>query len=342
MIIHRGGRRRVLRPVDREITRVKLVLLALIMTAAAGMLALFLVNGVQESVLTTSLPSYRVLLNTVPVMVISEPPKNMRPEQETFSVMEVEPIFDSVETVAVVMPENQGPEILIYHTHATEAYLQTNQSQYVESGDWRTKDESRNVVAVGTLLAKTLEESYGRAVLHDTTNHEPPKLSTAYARSLEMMRRYQSAYPSLRVYIDVHRDAYSSTDINNNEPKDYVTIDGQQVARIMFVVGTGKGATGAGFSEMPDFEANYGFADDITEALRKKDARLTRDIRIKTGRYNQHLSPRSLLVEVGHNANTLEQALAAVPYLAAAIDQALHEDVIETAAMLSASVWSPS
>lgn len=342
MIIHRGGRRRVLRPVDREIARVKLVLLALILTAAAGMLALFLVNGVQDSVLTTSLPSYRVLLNTVPIMVISQPSEGSQQEQDRLSVMEVETIFDSVETVAAVLPEAQGPEILIYHTHATEAYLQTTQNQYVESGDWRTKDESRNVVAVGALLAKTLKESYGRAVLHDKTNYEPPKLSTAYSRSLEMMQRYQSANPTLRVYIDVHRDAYSSTDINNNEPKDYVTIDGQQVARIMFVVGTGKGATGAGFSEMPDFDANYGFAEAITEALHAKDARLTRDIRVKTGRYNQHLSPRSLLVEVGHNANTLEQALAAVPYLAAAIDQALREDIIETAAMLSVSVWSPS
>lgn len=342
MIKHRGGRRRVLRPVDREITRAKLVLLALILLAGAGMLALFRINGAQESVLTTALPSYRVLLSTVPVMIVSEPADGASTGPDSFSVMEVETIYDSVETVSAAEPGGQGPEILIYHTHATEAYLQTPAYQYVESGDWRTKDESRNVVAVGALLAKTLEDTYGRSVLHDTTNHEPPKLSTAYSRSLATMQSYQSRYPSLRVYIDVHRDAYSATDIDNNEAKDYVSIDGQQVARIMFVVGTGKGATGAGFNEMPDFDANYGFASAITALLRARDARLSRDIRIKTGRYNQHLSARSLLVEVGHNANTLEQALAAVPYLAAAIDKALSEDAIETAAMLSASVWSPS
>lgn len=332
----------MLRPVDREITRIKLVLLALVLIAATGMFVLFLVNGAEESVLTTALPSYRVLLNTVPLTVIHEPAAGTQREPSRLSVMEVETIYDSVETVAAITPSEQGPEILIYHTHATEAYLQTPENQYVESGDWRTKEEGQSVVAVGALLAKLLEDTYGRAVLHDKTNHEPPKLSTAYSRSLAMMQTYQNTYPSLRVYIDIHRDAYSSADISNNEPKDFVSIDGQQVARIMFVVGTGKGATGAGFSEMPDFDANYGFASAITEALRAKDTRLTRDIRIKTGRYNQHLSPRSLLVEVGHNANTLEQALAAVPYLAGAIDQALREDVIETASRLNAGVWSPS
>jgi stage II sporulation protein P len=114
------------------------------------------------------------------------------------------------------------------------------------------------------------------------------------------------------MFIDIHRDASSDTE-------DYIVIDGRRVARMMFVVGTGEGATGTGFKEMPDFESNFSLAKRIMEQLLKVDPRLMRDIRVKTGRYNQHISNQCLLVEIGHNSNTLDEALAAVDYLAAAI-----------------------
>ena len=92
---------------------------------------------------------------------------------------------------------------------------------------------------------------------------------------------------------------------------------------MMFVVGTGEGAMGTGFDEMPDFESNHALAEQITAYLNTIDPRLTRNVRVKTGRYNQHIAPHCLLVEVGHNANTLEQAFAAIPYLAAGIADAV-------------------
>ena len=207
------------------------------------------------------------------------------------------------------------PRILIYHTPATEAYFKTRSSTYEDTSKWRTADSSKNMTAVGKKLADELR-GYGIAVLHDTTNHEPPKLATAYSRSVETMEKYKAKYPSITMFIDVHRDAYG------NDPKeiaDYVTIDGKEYARIMFVVGTGKGATGTGYSQMPDFEANYALAKRITEYIAAKDQRLVREIRVKSGRYNQHISDQCLLVEVGHNANTLEQALNSTELLAEAI-----------------------
>ncbi|MBQ4610295.1 MAG: stage II sporulation protein P [Clostridia bacterium] len=207
------------------------------------------------------------------------------------------------------------PRILIYHTHATEAYFKTKDSTYEDSSKWRTLENDKNMIAVGEKLADTLR-SYGIAVLHDTTNHEPPKLATAYSRSVVTMEEYKEKYPSITMFIDVHRDAYG------NDPKeiaDYVTIDGKEYARIMFVVGTGKGATGTGYSEMPDFEANYALAKRITEYVAAIDQGLVREIRVKSGRYNQHVSDQCLLVEVGHNANTLEQALNSTDFLAEAI-----------------------
>lgn len=207
------------------------------------------------------------------------------------------------------------PKILIYHTHTTEAYTQTEQYQYEECGQWRTLDNTRNVVAIGKKLADLLSQKYGIAVIHDTTNHEPPKLATSYSRSLVTMQKYKAQYPSLTMFIDVHRDAYTP----KGENTDYVVINGQRVARMMFVVGTGEGATGQGFGEMPDFNSNYALAKAITERLLLINDRFMRNIRIKTGRYNQHVSNQCLLVEIGHNANTFEEALAAVDYLAEAI-----------------------
>lgn len=216
-------------------------------------------------------------------------------------------------------PENE-PLVLIYHTHATEAYFPTENNPYTPSGSWRTKDNGKNVVAVGERLAEELRKRYGICVLHDTTNHEPPKLSSSYSRSEQTMRKYRDEYPSLILYIDLHRDAYGN---NVSESTDFVTIDGKQVARMMFVVGTGEGAMGTGFDEMPDFESNHALAEQITAYLNTIDPRLTRNVRVKTGRYNQHIAPHCLLVEVGHNANTLEQAFAAIPYLAAGIADAV-------------------
>lgn len=209
-----------------------------------------------------------------------------------------------------------APRILIYHTHTTEAFFPTKQYPYEATSPWRTADNTRNIVAVGDRLAETLQKEYGIAVLHDITNHEPPKLNTAYNRSLATMLKYKEDYPSLTMYIDLHRDSYSN---NPGEIKDYVIIDGKEVARIMFVVGTGEGATGTGFDEMPDFASNYALAEKLTEYLAAIDPGLVRNIRVKTGRYNQHVSDHCLLAEIGHNANSFEQALNAADLLAKAI-----------------------
>ena len=73
---------------------------------------------------------------------------------------------------------------------------------------------------------------------------------------------------------------------------------------------------GAKYADKPDFDTNFALASALTDHLRYIDRRLARDVRVKTGRYNQHVGQLSLLIEVGHNANTLEQALNAVPSLA--------------------------
>ncbi len=205
------------------------------------------------------------------------------------------------------------PRILIYHTHTTEAYTATEASPYVQTGSYRTADASKSVLAVGEALAQRLRIQYGFSVIHDTTDHEPPSLKTAYERSEATMRRYLEAYPSLVLFIDIHRDASSDT-------SDYVMVNGRPTARLMCVVGQG-----TKYQDKPDFDRNYALAEGLTEHLRAVDGRLARNVRVKTGRYNQHVGELSLLIEVGHNANTLEQALNAVPSLAESLALTLAE-----------------
>ena len=208
-----------------------------------------------------------------------------------------------------------GPQILIYHTHDTEAYTQTAGHEYVPSGDWRTEDASCSVIAVGEELARILNEDYGIETIHDTTRHEPPLITTAYTRSLETMLAYKQQYPSLKMFIDLHRDGVGSSGYED----DYVVIDGVRCARLMFVVGAGRNSAGTEEDPKPDLESNYALALGLTQRLLSYNENFCRSVRVKSGRYNQHVSNKCILVEVGHNANTLEQALASMPYLAAAI-----------------------
>ena len=203
------------------------------------------------------------------------------------------------------------PKILIYHTHTTEAYTATKASPYVQTSTYRTRDVGKSVIAVGEALAQRLRTQYGFSVIHDITDHEPPSLKTAYDRSEQTMLSYLERYPSLVLFIDIHRDASSDT-------SDYVMVDGLPTARLMCVVGQG-----TKYAEKPDFETNYALASTLTENLRRIDKCLARDVRVKTGRYNQHVGQMNLLIEVGHNANTLEQALNAVPSLAESLALAL-------------------
>ena len=203
------------------------------------------------------------------------------------------------------------PTILIYHTHTTEAYTQTETETYRETSKWRTNDNTKNVVAVGETLKEILEKDYGFTVIHDATDHEPPKLTTSYERSLVTLEKYHKEYPSVVLFIDLHRDAYSST---GSAPCDYLTINGIETARLMFVVGKGEK-----YSDKPYYDSNIAFAERMTAYLNTIDEKLCRPVRVKTGRYNQHVAPNCILVEVGHNANTLSQAKAAMPYFAESI-----------------------
>ena len=124
------------------------------------------------------------------------------------------------------------------------------------------------------------------------------------------MERYHAEYPSIVLFIDLHRDAYTT----DHAPCDYLTVNGKETARLMLVVGKGEK-----YAEKPYYESDIALAERITAHLNSIAPNLCRPIRVKAGRYNQHIAPNCILVEVGHNANTLSQAKEAMPYLAESI-----------------------
>lgn len=200
-----------------------------------------------------------------------------------------------------------GPKILIYHSHTTEAYAPGPGDTH---SDWQTDDARKNVIAVGEALAERLEE-YGIEVLHDKTNQAIPKLSAAYTRSLVTMQRYQEQYPSIELYLDIHRDAGDTGTV--------AVVDGKKAAPVLFVVGTGA-RTDDG--ERPDYRENFALAKQLFVQLNATDAQLVKPIRVKDGRYNQQVG-RCLLVNIGNNRNTLTEACNAAQHLAKAISESI-------------------
>ena len=217
--------------------------------------------------------------------------------------------------------------VLIYHTHTYEAYEQVEESRYQETEPWRTTDEAHNVIAVGKALTACLT-AMGIDVTHDTTAFEPPNMDDAYERSLTMLEQRQAAGESYDLYIDLHRDALASTSTISRT----VNIAGTEVARFMVLVG--KGTTG-GYTEKTNWEANLAIAQCITDHLNAQCTNLARNVKIKTGRFNQHIADCCVLIECGINTNTLEEVLAGVPYLATAIYETLMAQESPTPAVAS-------
>ena len=215
------------------------------------------------------------------------------------------------------MQEEEGPQILIVHTHGSEAYTMPPGQEYEPSGESRTTDTSLNVVRVGDELAKTLEEA-GLTVLHDPTLHDYPEYSGAYGRSLDAVNAYLAEYPTISFVLDVHRDAISDGD---GTPYKVVSgVAGLNAAQMSFVIGTDGGGL-----EHPDWRENLKLAAAIQQRLTADYPTLMRPITVRNSRYNQHTTPGSLLVEMGAAGNSLDEALLSARLLGKALAETILE-----------------
>ncbi len=216
----------------------------------------------------------------------------------------------SMEVLSVSSGQAKQKRVYLYHTHTYEAYEMDAENRYKPTENWRTADHDHNMVRVGAELAERLREA-GIFVTHDTTDYEPPRLSTAYSRSLEGLKR--ATEEGYDLYIDLHRDSYSKGNGVNT-----VEVEGKPVARLLILIGQG---TGSALDEKPDWEANEKAAQAISDYLNARADNLSRGVSLKSGRYNQQAASPSMLIEVGNNKNTLPEALNAMEPLARAICQ---------------------
>ncbi len=226
---------------------------------------------------------------------------------------------DKLYAESLLLPEfsietNGDPQVLIMHTHTTETYEPYERDSYDASFNYRTTDSSKNMVMVGDAIAAQLEAA-GIGVIHDTTIHDYPSYTGSYGRSAETVKAILEEYPSIKVVLDIHRDAISSDGVISQPVAE---INGRKAAQVMIIAGCDDGTMG-----MPQYMKNFRFACLLQQQMESDYPGLTRPILFDYRKYNQDLTTGSILIEVGSHGNTLEQAEYSGELIGTALAEAL-------------------
>ncbi|MBE6885002.1 MAG: hypothetical protein E7487_10390 [Ruminococcaceae bacterium] len=204
------------------------------------------------------------------------------------------------EEIDVSSFSEEQPLVLIVHTHATESYERYNTGIYDKSYTFRSTDNTENMVAVGEVLAETLEGK-GIPVVQAAVQHDNPSYNGSYNRSAETVRKYLEMYPSIRFVLDVHRDAIEPE--KGRIIKAVAEIEGKTAAQVMIISGCDDGTM-----NMPNYFDNLRFAAALQDKMEGMFPGLTRPVFFCYRKYNMDLSKGALLIEVGSHGNTLSEA----------------------------------
>lgn len=215
----------------------------------------------------------------------------------------------------------EEPYILIYHTHTTEGYELLDKGWYSNDYNSRTKDSAKNMVRVGDELAKELEAA-GYNVIHDTAIYDN-SYDGAYSRSLVTVGKYLKEYPSIVLTLDVHRDAIHYDDGTKCKPT--AEINGKKAAQVMIITG----CEGEGVEDFPNWKQNLSFAVHLQNAVEEEYEGLMRPIFFCHRKYNMNVTPCSLLLEFGTDANTLEEAVYSASLVGKSIAKMLDKQIEE-------------
>ncbi len=201
-------------------------------------------------------------------------------------------------------PANQNM-VFIYHTHTGETYTLTD-------GMDRLDGKCGGVATVGAAIQEVLEKNYGLRVVHNTKIHDK-QYAVSYRESEKTLRKLLSAHPKVRVALDIHRDA------GRSRKNSLVRVEGQEVAPILFIVGSDARLP------FPTWKENYRFARELAARLDKKYPGLCLGVRVGEGRYNQFLHSGSLLAEIGSASNSTEEAVASARLFAGVLGKTIQE-----------------
>jgi len=219
--------------------------------------------------------------------------------------LSIDKLLDKKMTVS---KEGEEPKILIYHTHSQEAFA-----------DSVPGDKSTTIVGVGERLTQILTDTYGYKVLHHTGEYDVKVRDDAYAQSLPAIEKLLAENPSIEVVIDLHRDQMPEG------TKLLMDLDGRPTARFMFFNGMSRTRKTGNISYLynENLQDNLRFSFQMQLTATKYYPGLTRKIYLKSYRYNMHLKPKTLLVELGAQNNTVEEAMNACDPLAHILDLVL-------------------
>ena len=212
--------------------------------------------------------------------------------------------------------DSAAPQVLIMHTHATEDYRLSAGLWFTPGDGARSTDRSINMCAVGRVMADTLNAA-GICTLHDETLNDYPSYTGSYANSRAVVQQYLAQYPSIKVVLDVHRDAIETE--NGSRMAPVCTVNGQQAAQVMIICGCDNGSS----ISLPNYRQNLRFAAAWERAMEGTFPGLTRPVLFSYRFYNQDLTTGSLLIEVGGHGNNLNEALYAGQLAAEGLIRAL-------------------
>lgn len=207
-----------------------------------------------------------------------------------------------------ISKEAEGPQILIYHTHSQEAFA-----------DSTPGDMSETIMGVGERLTSILTEEYGYEVLHHQGQYDTVSRDDSYSVALGDLEALLQEYPSIQVVIDLHRDAMPE------ETRLVMDLDGRPTARFMFFNGLSRTKKTGNISYLynENLDSNLAFSFQMQKTAMEYYPNLTRRIFLRGYRYNMHLRPKTLLVELGAQNNTLEEVMNACDPLAHILDLVL-------------------
>ena len=226
-------------------------------------------------------------------------------------------VYSALQMDFTINTREPGPRVLVFHTHSTEMFADSDPSNPMDG-----------VMGLGARLVEILEQHHGISALHDTTRFDivdgRTQIQGAYERMEPHIQQVLSNNPTIEVVIDLHRDG-----LPEGMPPLISYIDGQRVARIMFVNGLSRRRSSSGVLEPvpwlpnPYLRENLAFSFQLQMAANRLHPGFTRRLYLKAFRYSLHMLPRSMLVEVGAQNNTMEEARNAIPYLAAVIAEVI-------------------
>ena len=197
--------------------------------------------------------------------------------------------------------DKSNPQVLIVHTHATECYYDKPAAAYSKKWPVKSRDNSKNMISVSNVFAKTLEKA-GIGVIHDTTQYDRDSYSGSYERCRTATEKILKKYPSICVVLDLHRD--SITYDNGTKLRPVTQINGKTAAQIMICTGSNSGRV-TGYD---NWLSNFRFAIRLQKACETKYKNLARPLYFVSKKYNHDLSNGSLLIEIGSEANALDEA----------------------------------